>query len=178
MWVFGYGSLMYDGWEASFGCLEVTRADLPGYARIFNKKSTTNWGTRASPGPTLNLEPADGATCTGMAFRFDAARSEEVLNALRKREGKNFDLRQLRIRTPDGAEHQAVVALYTGTNTFATSSPAELARFAMTATGSSGRCRDYIDATHQHLKLLGIDDPAVSSVWKCMQKLIAEQPVS
>jgi cation transport regulator ChaC len=37
MWVFGYGSLMWDHWETQFGCLRSLVADLPGYQRVFNK---------------------------------------------------------------------------------------------------------------------------------------------
>lgn len=40
MWVFGYGSLMWDGWEQEFGCLRRCVAVLKGYRRTFNKASS------------------------------------------------------------------------------------------------------------------------------------------
>lgn len=175
MWVFGYGSLMSADWHKDFGCQEVVTADLPGYVRVFNKKSTENWGSRAAPGPTLNLVASEGSVCTGMAFRFDDTRSEEVLAALREREGKNFDPVPLDIQC-QGNTVQAFVALYRGKNLFATQNPAELAALALHASGKRGRCRDYVDQTHQQLQLLGIDDPAVSAIWKSLQKLVANQP--
>src|SRR6266516_5412200 len=55
MWIFGYGSLMFDGWEAACGCTDRKWADLPGYRRCFNKKSVESRGTREAPGLTLNL---------------------------------------------------------------------------------------------------------------------------
>lgn len=174
MWIFGYGSLMYDGWQREFDCLEVTKAELLGFARVFNKKSTVNWGSHAAPGPTLNVAAAPGGVCTGMAFRFDDHLTEAVLAKLAIREGKNFDLTPLDIQCPIGTV-QAFVPLYQGKNLFATTAPTELAAFALNATGTSGRCRDYIDSIHQQLKLLGIDDPAVSAVWKSLQKLATPQ---
>lgn len=173
MWVFGYGSLMSDGWQKDFGCIEVVRADLPGYVRVFNKKSSENWGSRAAPGPTLNVVAFGGGVCTGMAFRFEDAQAEEVEAALRVREGKNFDLVPLDIHY-QGKTVQALVPLYRGKNLFATQDPAALAERALHAKGKSGRCRDYVDDIHQQLQLLGIDDPAVSAIWKSLQKLIAK----
>jgi cation transport regulator ChaC len=46
MWVFGYGSLMWDGWEQALGGQRADGAVLPDYRRSFNKKSTRNWGRR------------------------------------------------------------------------------------------------------------------------------------
>lgn len=43
MWVFGYGSLMWDGWEIEFQGVKDNRAELTGFHRDFNKRSTLNW---------------------------------------------------------------------------------------------------------------------------------------
>ena len=51
MWIFGYGSLMWDGWEATFDCKRKERAVLKGYARSFTKASVKNWGSKTAPGP-------------------------------------------------------------------------------------------------------------------------------
>ncbi len=51
MWVFGYGSLMWDQWEQQFGGIRVDRAALVNYRRSFNKASTGNWGTQDLPAP-------------------------------------------------------------------------------------------------------------------------------
>ena len=49
MWVFGYGSLITDGWEVRHNCLGRHIADLAGYCRVFNKASVRNWGTKTAP---------------------------------------------------------------------------------------------------------------------------------
>jgi glutathione-specific gamma-glutamylcyclotransferase len=71
MWIFGYGSLMFDGWEAARGCIDRKWGNLAGYRRSFNKKSVESRGTRATPGLTLNLARAEGVFCRGIAFAFD-----------------------------------------------------------------------------------------------------------
>ncbi|WP_354124402.1 gamma-glutamylcyclotransferase [Bradyrhizobium sp. LA6.10] len=63
VWVFGFGSLTFDGWQAEFGCLSHQRATLHGYRRAFNKKSVVNWGSEENPGITLNLRSAPGDKC-------------------------------------------------------------------------------------------------------------------
>lgn len=176
MWVFGYGSLMYDGWQRAFDCQESVMAQLPGFTRSFTKKSVERWGSKAAPGPTLNLIAAPGTNCTGMAFRFDEARRQEIMGMLKTREGKNFELEQHPIDLPGTAGAQATIPIYRGRNLFTTTDPATLAAHAMRATGLAGHCRDYVDDTHHHLQLVGIDDPAVTAVWKLLQKLKSQQP--
>ncbi|MBI2768349.1 MAG: gamma-glutamylcyclotransferase [Burkholderiales bacterium] len=166
---------MYDRWQSEFQCLEVAQADLPDHARVFNKKSSVNWGTRTAPGPTLNVIPLEGRTCTGIAFRFDDSHRDAVLARLMAREGKGFELLNKNVVLADGTAVSAVVPLYLGRNVFDTANPTELAMLAVNAAGTSGRCRDYIDSAYQQLQLLGIEDPAVSAVWKALQKAIAEQ---
>jgi glutathione-specific gamma-glutamylcyclotransferase len=70
MWIFGYGSLMFDGWESDHGCVGRAWADLAGYRRVFNKKSVENWGTKKQPGLTLNLKESATSVCRGIAFEF------------------------------------------------------------------------------------------------------------
>lgn len=116
MWIFGYGSLMTDGWEVRYGCTLRDVAELHGYRRVFNKASIVNWGTRGSPCPTLNLEPFAGALCIGIAFEFPKARRAEVEAYLAKREGKGFMLAPLEVIVKGVGSAHALVPLYTGKN--------------------------------------------------------------
>ena len=111
MWVFGYGSLMWDDWEERerpIAGLRVDRAVLVGYRRSFNKKSVENWGTQEAPAPTLGLEPDQNANCIGTAFEFPDAQRTTIENRLRDREGKSSVFAELAVRLPDGREGRAV----------------------------------------------------------------------
>jgi cation transport protein ChaC len=158
MWVFGYGSLMWEGWENDRGCLRRVTAELRGYARTFNKLSVRNWGTRRYPGPTLNLVASDTA-CRGIAFEFPEASRAEIVVYLVQREGKHFRLTERPIVLGGGA---ALVALYQGPNIIPPTSPSEIAAMALRATGISGSCAGYIQGVADRLRELGIDDPEVA----------------
>lgn len=172
MWIFGYGSLMWDTWEQEFGCLRKEKAELLSFRRNFNKASTSRWGTRSAPGPTLGLEPAEGASCVGIAFEFPEHRSEEVLSYLKRREGRDFTLAQgivhlrsggrVRARIPTNDRHGKS---YIGNRTIA-----ERVSMARVAAGTAGRCIDYVAKIRQELVQREIDDPYVEQFWRALSE--------
>ena len=161
VWVFGYGSLIWDGWEGERGCVEREVATLRGYCRSFNKLSQRNWGTQRAPCPTLNLQADPSASCQGMAFAFPPARKNELLAYLNEREGRNFALRPLLIRLHSGADVEAFVALYTGKNLCGDISFDERVRMIRSAHGTEGAGIDYVLGLAEKLDRIGIVDPAV-----------------
>jgi cation transport protein ChaC len=82
MWVFGYGSLM---WNPGFEHAERRPARMGGYHRAYMMYSTRNRGTPEAPGMVLSLAP--GGECVGMALRVARERQAEALAYLDKREG-------------------------------------------------------------------------------------------
>jgi len=170
IWVFGYGSLMYDGWETEYGCTERKTADLPGYRRAFNKKSVKNWGTKEAPGLTLNLEAAKDASCRGVAFCFaggEAAKS--MLDALDDREA--CEAVELPVTLEGGRSVPAFVYIYTGKNLLDERvTLKDKAAMVIKATGRSGTNRDYVRQTFEDLKGVGIDDPAVTELWNAVKQ--------
>jgi cation transport regulator ChaC len=81
---------------------------LSNYRRSFNKKSVRNWGTPATPAPTLGLEPAANVSCSGTAFEFLDMQRNPVENLLRDREGNSFALIENPVCLPDGREVRAL----------------------------------------------------------------------
>lgn len=171
MWVFGYGSLMVDGWEERFDGTRREGARLVGYHRSFNKRSTENWGTPERPGPTLGLEEDEESVCVGCAFHFPDEREGEIRAYLRRREGPAFDLRELDVLLPDGSEVRALVAV---NDTTAASYIGDLPveeRAAMIegAGGTSGTARHYLTTVRDLLGELGIRDPHVEVLWEAVR---------
>jgi cation transport protein ChaC len=173
MWVFGFGSLMWDGWEHRFDGDRVERAVLKGYRRAFNKASVQNWGTREAPCPTLGLAATRAARCTGVAFRMAEAKRGDVWTYLRDREGPSFDLKAAPVMLPDGGTPWALVAINDpcARSHIGDSPLDERAAMVLRAEGTSGTGIDYLQNTRAHLHALSIEDPAVEALWALVQAL-------
>jgi cation transport protein ChaC len=170
MWVFGYGSLMWDGWEKSHGATRSTSASLVGFHRDFNKASTSNWGTSTNRGPTLGLTPCAPAKCEGIAFEFPNAVRDELMDYLRKREGRSFELRELDVDLQSGEQVKALVPVNDPTTRtyIGNLSLAERARMCKRARGTCGACVSYVENIHTHLRKMGIVDAAVDAFWNAV----------
>jgi cation transport protein ChaC len=170
MWIFGYGSLMFDGWEAAYGCTDRKWADLPRYKRSFNKKSVNSRGTSKVPGLTLNLTPAQGGACRGIAFAFeDNEQWSKILRCLEKREA--CKPRALTVQLEDGRTVTAEVFIYEGPNLVDDFMLLDQkANMAVKAAGIRGSNFDYVRDTYEGLKTVGVDDPAVTALWTAIKK--------
>lgn len=168
MWVFGYGSLMWDSWEIERGCTRRVVSELPSYCRRFNKASVRNWGTRAAPGPTLNLSKVTDGICRGIAFEFPDTKKEEILSYLESREGKAFPLQEVLVRINDQSGVSAFVPLYNGPNIIEGKTIEELAQMVLAASGTVGTCLSYVNGIAKKLSVLGVSDPAVTELWQAV----------
>jgi glutathione-specific gamma-glutamylcyclotransferase len=176
MWIFGYGSLMFDGWESGHCCMRREWADLVKYRRVFGKKSVKNWGTSRLPGLTLNLQEIDNGTCRGVSFEF--ADNDEVtrpiLRYLSKREA--CEPRILPVLISDQQTVQAHVYIYEGKNVVPPQvGLAQRAAMVASAAGTSGACFDYVRQTFEDLESIGIDDPEVTALWNAVRDLGTKQ---
>jgi cation transport protein ChaC len=165
MWIFGYGSLMFDAWESKYACIDRTWAHLQGHRRAFNKKSVENWGTAACPGLTLNLKQSDSHSCRGVAFGF-AENNEDaraLLAYLTRREA--CKPRNLPILLEDERQVTAVIYIYEGKNLLGEGVPLdEKVDMVVGARGNSGACLDYVKRTFDRLDSIGIHDPEVTEL--------------
>lgn len=163
MWVFGYGSLMWDGWEVKRGCTKKEQATLQGYCRDFNKASVKYWGSSSTMCPTLGLVRSVDAVCVGTAFEFPDAQRDRITEYLREREGLDFDLVDKEILLNSGATVVARLPLNKpSAATFIGNMPLkERAALASVAKGSKGACLDYVKNIRNKLAELNISDTAV-----------------
>ena len=157
LWVFGYGSLM---WRPGFDYAEAAPARLHGEHRALCVLSFVHRGTREKPGLVLGLDK--GGSCRGVVFRVRDGDRDAVLAYLRERELVTHVYHEVRrrVRLDDGREVEAVA--YAVDRTHAQYA-GKLAREAVLAlvresAGLSGRNRDYVLATAEHLAGAGIAD--------------------
>ncbi|KQP88215.1 gamma-glutamylcyclotransferase [Methylobacterium sp. Leaf117] len=81
LWVFGYGSLI---WQPEFAYVERRVGTLHGYHRRFCLLQRRFRGSPGNPGLVLALET--GGTCEGVAFRLTGATAAETLLPVWRRE--------------------------------------------------------------------------------------------
>lgn len=168
MWLFGFGSLMWDGWETRYGCLRRLQADLPGQTRIFNKKSLERWGTHARPGLVLNLHAGD--TCRGVAFEFDDAASSNITTYLNERE--TCTATEFPVRLPDASEVAALTYIYDGPRLIDQGLTLhERATMIIEAKGVAGSSFEYIRDVRTHLAELGVTDLGIDELWAAVAAL-------
>ena len=85
MWVFGYGSLL---WNPGFEVAESVIATLPGYARSFCMRSIHHRGTVDQPGLVLALDESVRSACEGMAMRVAAGQEAHAAEMSKKKKKK------------------------------------------------------------------------------------------
>ena len=83
-----------------------------------------------------------------------------------KREGNGFALLELPVLVPAVGEVKAFTPIYEGMNTISMAATNELASIVGSARGTSGICVEYIRGIHAELTRLGIEDAAVTELWR------------
>lgn len=159
LWVFGYGSLI---WDPGFPVAESQVARLAGWQRRFCMRSIHYRGTPDAPGLVLALDRAKGAQCDGLALRVAAGFEAAALAGLREREliSSAYLETRLPVELHGGGQCQALAyvvdpahAQYCGGLSLD-----EQAGIIASSTGARGLNRDYLFATADHLVRLGIKD--------------------
>ncbi len=163
LWVFGYGSLM---WDPGFVHEEVRPARLFGYHRALCLLSIRNRGTPERPGLVLALDR--GGSCHGLAFRIAAGRVAETRTYLWQREMPTaaYRARSLGVRLADGRRVAALtfVSRPGHPQYLRPGSPEEAARLVAQGRGRMGTAIDYLRGVVRHLDELGIGDGPLHAV--------------
>ena len=164
LWVFGYGSLM---WNPGFDFLESRRARLHGYHRSLCIRSVGYRGTPDDPGLVVGLDR--GGSCVGLIFRVAAGNRAKVTAYLDERESVGSvyqpleatavsDGGRIGVRTyiayREGAEYVGVLPME------------QQVEIVLRCAGTSGTNVDYLRNTVAHLDALGISDGPIHAVWQ------------
>ena len=170
VWIFAYGSLM---WDPDFPRTEAKSALLRGYHRSFCLDSYDYRGTRARPGLTLGLDR--GGACWGIVLRLPPEALAEAVDRLWEREmtaPRVYDLRPLPVRTASGTRKAYAFTVRRDHPDYAGRLSLEAAaRIIAGAAGRRGTCRDYLADTERHLAALGIADAPLERLVGCVAAL-------
>ena len=158
LWVFGYGSLI---WDPGFAVTERVVARAQGWHRSFCMRSIHHRGTPEQMGLVLALDRAD-AYCDGVAFRVQPDDEAVALAALREREliSSAYLEEWLPVDTIDGRALTALTYVIDPHHVQYCGGLAlqQQAQIIARAIGGRGPNRDYLFATAEHLAALGIAD--------------------
>ncbi|MEO1000061.1 MAG: gamma-glutamylcyclotransferase [Pseudomonadota bacterium] len=162
LWVFGYGSLM---WDPAMEYAEIRRARTGDYARSFCLWDDGGRGSPEQPGLQLSIDAGGG--CEGLAFRIEAAKIDHETFVLFRREMIASAYRPvwLPLETAAGpVEALSFAANHANERNVPGIPLAEQARMIAAAEGFIGTNFDYLADTHARLALLGIEDPYIAEL--------------
>lgn len=174
MWVFGYGSLL---WNPGFAVAESVVGTLPGYARSFCMRSIHHRGTVADPGLVLALDEQPEHVCTGISLRVKNGAEAETLAYLREREliSSAYLEKTLDVDLADGRRVQAVVYVIDETHEqYCGGLPLEeQAQIIAQAFGGRGPNSEYLYNTASHLAEIGLHDPELEWLHERVKNLMS-----
>ncbi|MDK3017420.1 gamma-glutamylcyclotransferase [Pseudodonghicola flavimaris] len=160
MWVFGYGSLL---WNPGFDVAAQEIARLPDYHRSFCMRSIHHRGTEDDPGLVLALDQASGASCAGLALKVAAGQEAQTLAYLRERElvSSAYLEKVLEVDLTDGSRVRAVTYVIDPDHRqYCGGLPLEeQAQIIARAVGGRGPNAEYLFNTARHLAEIGLSDP-------------------
>ncbi len=162
IWVFGYGSLM---WNPAFEYAERRVATLHGYHRRYCLRVHAGRATIDKPGLILALEP--GGCCRGEAFRIPRQRAETELDIVWAREmvAMSYRPRWVRLNSTTRPFRAITFTAHRSGPRYAGRLPDDhVAAILAEAGGPLGTAIDYLEKTVSHLAEIGINDRHMSAL--------------
>lgn len=160
MWVFGYGSLL---WNPGFPVARRVVATLPDYHRSFCMSSIHHRGTETDPGLVLALDETPGSACRGLALAVAPGHEDQTLADLREREliSSAYLEKMLDIMLETGSAVTAVTYVIDPHHVQYCGGLAleHQAQIIARAHGERGPNSEYLFNTAQHLSEIGLADP-------------------
>lgn len=173
MWVFGYGSLL---WNPEFPVARREVATLHGYARSFCMRSIHHRGSEEAPGLVLALDEQDEAHCKGLALSVEAGHEEATLTALREREliSSAYVERFLDVDLESGVRVNAVVYVIDPHHVqYCHLELEEQAQIIAHAVGGRGPNSEYLFNTAGHLDEIGLSDPDLNWLTERVRQILS-----
>lgn len=163
LWVFAYGSLM---WDPALKFAEVRRAYAPDHERRFILKDKFGGrGTADRPGLMAALDTGNG--CHGLAFRIPHELLDHETGLLWRREriGQAYHAHDIALETQAGRLRAlAFVADYDADPICPDLTWEQQVRFCATGKGFLGTSLEYVQNLATHLEILQIEDTGVSGL--------------
>src|SRR5512135_365713 len=173
VWVFGYGSLM---WNPAFHFAERRAARVHGYHRQFCLWARAGRGSPARPGLMLALET--GGSCHGVAYRLHRDKVRSELDVVWRREMLTMAYRPVWVsaNTAEGIERAIAFAANRSHERYVRGlEPGAIVGYLAGGAGPLGRCRDYLLDTVRHLRELGIRDRRLEALAQAVEAREADE---
>jgi cation transport protein ChaC len=172
LWIFGYGSLM---WDPALRFAEVRRAHVAGHARRLILVDTRGGrGTKEAPGLFATLDAGEG--CEGLAFRIAAADVEAETEILFRREmiAPGYLARFIPARIGDAdIRVLTFVADHDVPDVRPDLTHEEQVRYVAYGAGDLGTSREYLANIVGHFTHLGITDAHCSDLLRAVDAYLA-----
>lgn len=163
VWVFGYGSLM---WDPGFEFDESHKAIIKDYHRSFCIWSVHYRGTFENPGLVVGLDT--GGECVGRAYRITEEQLYPTLSYLKQREMDTGvyipSIRPIWLDTGVCVDSLVFIADHKHDHYAGKLPVEEKVKIIKRARGGRGLNIDYVINTYEHLLDSGIDDTYLKSV--------------
>jgi cation transport protein ChaC len=169
VWVFGYGSLI---WNPAFHHTEKRRGRIYGYHRTYCIWTHLGRGTPDNPGLMLSLDR--GGSCCGAAFRIVPDKLEEELSILWAREMvlDSYVPTWVTVHTSDGPVNGLTFTIDRNHQRYVGRLPPDVvAGHLATAEGYLGSSAEYLENTVVHLAELGIHDATLTDLHRRVTRL-------
>ena len=171
VWVFGYGSLI---WNPAFHYTDRQPMTVHGYHRSFCLSAPVGRGTPENPGLLLGLDR--GGSCKGIGLCVPEGSLMEELTILWSREmmGGSYRPCWAQAKTDNGTRVPVIafVIRREGERYYKSRNYAEMAAKIVNAKGTLGPCSDYVFRTEAALESYAISDPVVARMANEVRQLL------
>ena len=174
MWIFGYGSLI---WNPSFSYHDRRLARLDNWVRRFWQGSTDHRGVPGRPGRVVTLKSDSVGDCWGVAYNCGKFGSQQVIKKLDLREKGGYHRESVKLNFIDGSTTEGLVYVAGSDNSdyLGPADEVDIVTQILSAQGPSGSNREYLTNLASSLRSLGVSDPHVFSIESKVQTKISTE---